>query len=76
MFITMKIFKIVFSILGVAIFFTAVFALLTFLHKYFGLLISPTVLTINNVLIVLTPIAGIITMLSFISMRQKLGTKF
>ena len=73
----MKIFKIVFPILGVAIFFTAVFALLTFLHKYFGLpLISPAVLTINNVLIVLTPIAGIIAMLSFISVRKKQKTNF
>jgi len=72
----MKIFKIVFSVLGVAIFFTAVFALLSFLHKYCGLLISPAVLTINNVLIVLTPIAGIIAMLSFISLRQKLGRNF
>ena len=69
----MKKFKIIFSILAVAIFLTVVFALVSFLHKYFGLpIVSPAVLTINNALLVLTPIYGIVGMLFFIAARHRL----
>ena len=72
----MKKFKIIFSILAVAVFFTAVFALVSFLYKYFGLPVAcPAVLTINNALLLLTPIYGIIVMLSFIAERRKAHSK-
>ena len=69
----MKKFKIIFSILAIAIFFTAIFALIAFLHIYYGLPIaSPAVLTINRVLLILTPVYGIIVMLTFIAARHKM----
>ncbi len=72
----MKKFKIVFSILAIAVFVTAVFALVAFLHKYFGLpIVSPAVLTINELLLILTPIYGIIVMLTFIAERRRMHSK-
>ena len=72
----MKKFKIIFSILAVAIFLTVVFALVSFLYKYFGLPVAcPAVLTINDALLVLTPTYGIIVMLSFIAARHRVHKK-
>ena len=72
----MKKFKIIFSILAVAIFLTVVFALVSFLYKYFGLPVAcPAVLTINDALLVLTPVYGIIVMLSFIAERHRVHKK-
>ena len=70
----MKKFRIIFSSLAVAIFFTAVFALISFLHKYYGLPVANhAVLTINSVLLILTPIYGIIVMLAFIVTKRRMA---
>lgn len=69
-------FKIVFFIFAFSLFCTAIFLLLSLMYKFYSVMPIPQcVLTISVTLNCLTPIFGIIAMLSYIIFKNKHANK-